>query len=207
VLLTAGALALLGAVALIADIRSAPPSAPVQRFGFVVVRPSQLDQPLLPATPGDQTAQAVEAGPLEWRSLEDVQAEVLFTIPRPAWLPENFSLDGAMQIAGPAGDHPALTQVNLRYAGPSTGGVLMLDVFSTLSMQGGVVVAAAAVRDVTVGGRPAVYVRGTWNNDRWVDSASDQMLSWSDAEYTYVLSASGADITQADMLRIAGSVR
>src|SRR5437762_667703 len=56
---------------------------------------------------------------------------------------------------------------------------------------GGYVLPEAAAQEITVGGRPAVYVRGE-NGDggRWNAQADAIKLGWRDADLTYVLSAS-----------------
>jgi hypothetical protein len=72
---------------------------------------------------------------------------------------------------------------------------------------------------VMVNGQPAIYVHGGWRSDgqgdpreslgdlRWDDNIDGAWLSWQDGPGvpTYMLAASGLNLSREDMIRIAES--
>jgi hypothetical protein len=61
---------------------------------------------------------------------------------------------------------------------------------------------------VRVGGRPAYYARGSWDEQRrWHPERDVAILSWEADGVTYVLQHSGLGLAQDDLVRIAESCR
>lgn len=157
---------------------------------------------------GTPTATAQAAVRREVLTLEDAQARLPFTIPQPAYLPEGYGLQEVSGYSYP--DLPAwLPQpffVELVYGGES-GAVCTLRVYpitvgeeasiSALNLEAS---SFEVVKDVEVEGKPAVLLRlgdggrrGAW-----------QEVVWEHGDLILALSTS--DLTEAQLLQMAGSV-
>jgi hypothetical protein len=157
---------------------------------------------------GTPTATAQAAVRREVLTLEDAQARLPFTIPQPAYLPEGYGLQEVSGYSYP--DLPAwLPQpffVELVYGGES-GAVCTLRVYpitvgeeasiSALNLEAS---SFEVVKDVEVEGKPAVLLRlgdggrrGAW-----------QEVVWEHGDLILALSAS--DLTETQLLQMAGSV-
>jgi hypothetical protein len=140
-------------------------------------------------------------GALSSLSLEAAQEKARFRIPTPATLPDGLAFSHAFV----APDGQAVVLVYRQGGAANRTLWIQIELGAT---GGGYVLPEAAAQEITVGGRPAVYVRGE-NGDggRWNAQADAIKLGWRNAELTYVLSASGLGLGPSDVVQIAESLR
>lgn len=157
------------------------------RFGTVLVNPTP--------TPGPgkqpQSGAVPTGGALPRLTLADAQHLAKFRIPQPSYLPAGVefrfayaSTDGSwVSLAyGQAGDQSRGMGIQIQQGKTS----------------GYYEVPAAAAQTVKVNGHDAVY---------WKRPFNEGLLSWEEGEFTYVMQYSGLGLSQADMIRIAESMR
>jgi hypothetical protein len=156
------------------------------RFGTVLVNPTPThagSQPPSGAVP--------EGRPLPRLTLAEAQQLAAFRIPQPSDLPPGVEFRFA--FATPEG-----SWVSLAYGRPGnqSGGM-------GIQIQQGkpseyYQVPSSAAQTVKVNGGDAVY---------WSRPGDEGLLSWQEGDFTYVMQYSGLGLSQADMIRIAESVR
>jgi hypothetical protein len=213
-------------LATVPSVRAALDRLFEQRFGIVLVEPSQLEAPIL-SSAGDERAQEVQEAMtvIPQISFHEAQAQVDFPIPQPAVVPEGLELWATHVSEYPArdGQDGSQTIVVLQYL-PAGG--LVVDTTPALSLlitnktglQGGYAVAAGAEESVAVNGAPAVYARGAWEriaedeppaqaNLFWDAGSDAAMLSWEADGFTYTLQGYLLGLSREDYIRIAESVR
>jgi hypothetical protein len=169
----------------------------VQRFGTVLVTPT--------ATPaaGAGTAPGVVAGSQQMPRLTLAEAQQLagFPIPQPSFLPQGV----VFRFAFASTDHTGAVLSYGRVGDESSGMFIQID---QGARSGGYAIPASAARTVKVNGHDAVYAHGSWDQSQnWNSSADSALLSWQGGGFTYVTSYSGLRLSQADMIRIAESLR
>jgi hypothetical protein len=169
----------------------------VQRFGTVLVTPT--------ATPaaGAGTAPGVVAGSQQMPRLTLAEAQQLagFRIPQPSFLPQGV----VFRFAFASTDHTGAVLSYGRVGDESSGMFIQID---QGARSGGYAIPASAARTVKVNGHDAVYAHGSWDQSQnWNSSADSALLSWQGGGFTYVTSYSGLRLSQADMIRIAESLR
>jgi hypothetical protein len=155
------------------------------------------------------TAVAQSTAVQQTLSLEEAEEQVSFAIPRPAYVPHGYHLQGAVSNTYP--DLPAWVPqpffVDLVYE-DGQGHTLSLRVYPIIlgdkaSISGMNLQAAPIqeVQDVDVGGQPGVLLRlGADRGERaW------QEVVWEHGDLILALSAS--DLTESELLRMARSVR
>jgi hypothetical protein len=208
-----------------------------QRFGLVFV---DTTQETLPLTETESSGTELEEGetltevaipPL---GLDEAQAQVAFTIPTPALLPEGFALWNTRVFTGPHGSsmdeagniiviEPPVQiilyfkpdEANQRRYHPDA--TLSLTIFDRTAMEGGYGAPLGSAEEVEVNGNKAVFVRGIWeqvdeskppspDNITWDDTADSFMLSWEADGFTYVLQGHRLGLLREDFIRIAESV-
>jgi hypothetical protein len=169
----------------------------VQRFGTVLVTPTPT-----PAT-GAATAPGVVGGSQQMPRLTLAEAQQLagFPIPQPSFLPQGV----VFRFAFASTDHTGAVLSYGRVGDQSSGMFIQID---KGARSGGYAIPASAARTVKVNGHDAVYARGSWDQSQnWNSSADSALLSWQGGGFTYVMSYSGLRLSQADMIRIAESLR
>jgi hypothetical protein len=170
----------------------------VQRFGTVLVTPT-------PTTgAGGGTAPGVVAeSPQQMPRLTLAEAQQLagFPIPQPSFLPGGV----VFRFAFASTDHTGVVLSYGRVGDESSGMFIQID---QGARSGGYAIPASAARTVKVNGHDAVYAHGSWDQSQnWNSSADSALLSWQGGGFTYVMSYSGLRLSQADMIRIAESLR
>jgi len=174
-----------------------------RQYGIVLVNPIEFLIPKQDA-PGARPESAGASTPS--LSLAEVQRQVSFRIPEPAWLPEGVVFRGA--LAGRDGSGVVLSYVGTHAT--ASGGMF-------IQMQphwsGGYVIPENVAQTAQVHGRPALYapgglVSGGWLiAGRWDTSIDQGKLSWQDESgLSYVLSYSGLRLSLEDLIRIAESM-
>jgi len=134
-------------------------------------------------------------------SLHAAQEQAQFRIPTPAMLPDGLAFSNA--FVAPDGRAVVLVY---RHGGESDGTLWIQIELGTTGA--GYVLPEAAAQEITVGGRPAVYVRGeNGEGGSWNAQADAIKLGWRDADLTFVLSASGLGLGPVDVVQIAESLR
>lgn len=161
-------------------------------------------------TPSPQPATAVTGGAAirESLSLEQAQEQVAFALPQPDYLPPAYRLAGAYSYTYP--DLPAWVPqpffLEFVYAG-TPGDELVLRVYPiTLGEQASIsgldlrATSIHAVENVEVSGQPAVLLQ----------IGSDQESVWREVVWEQedlILALSAHNLSEADLLRVAASVR
>jgi hypothetical protein len=130
--------------------------------------------------------------------LDEVQRRASFPVCAPTWLP-----DGLQVVGGDVGPNGS---VAVRFA-PASGAASGGGIQQIPGTPGGHYAAPAEHAEaVAVRGRPATFVRGTWEKDgRWHPEADAGLLSWEANGVTYVLMFSGLDLNREQVIRIAES--
>lgn len=211
------ALALAVVIGLFAGVPAvrAQMAAWLQRFGLVVVNQHPSQAPQAPVTP------VMQSKPVKITDLmiplDDVQKQVPFHIPRPAWLPEGVEVIGGFKSAGAygrsAGDNrppPVVVKIVCGRPGQFPGANVMIDI-THKHEGGGYGVDALGQENVSVNGQPAVYAHGSWQgeigNMVWNRAHDSGMLTWQDGDFTYVISHYGLGLNREDVIRIAESLQ
>ena len=124
-----------------------------------------------------------------------------FPIPQPSFLPPGV----VFRFAFASTDHTGVVLSYGRVGDQSSGMFIQID---QGARSGGYAIPASAARTVKVNGHDAVYAHGSWDQSQnWNSSADSALLSWQGGGFTYVMSYSGLRLSQADMIRIAESLR
>ncbi len=182
------------------------PFGGVQRFGTILVDPGQYfrNETQPPQNkPRPKAVPKAVGSPIPMTpslSLAEAQQQVDFPMRTPSWLPPGVVFRGA--LVAPDGS----VGVSYRSADdPSKGmGIQM----HRGAGAGGYVLPASAAQNVQVNGHPAVYAAGAWDQShQWNRAADAGLLSWEEDGFTYVFSFSGLGLSQADVIRIAESLR
>lgn len=204
-----------------------------QRFGLVLVEPVlETTSAIEPEANSEVLTEVKVIPPI---SLEEAQAQVPFTIPMPAILPEGFELWAARVGTGPHGESmdedgnrivtvpPIAVILHFKPDEDNQGryhpeATLGLDIMDRIGLSGGYAAPAGSEQEVDVNGNSAVFVKGAWirpdenkppspDNLIWDDAYDAAMLSWEANGLTYILSGSHLGLSQEDYIRIAESVR
>jgi hypothetical protein len=132
--------------------------------------------------------------------MQTAQEKARFRIPTPATLPDGLAFSHA--FVAPDGQAVVLVY---RHGGAANRTLwIQIELGAT---GGGYVLPEAAAQEITVGGRPAVYVRGeNGGAGHWNAQADAIKLGWRDADLTFVLSASGLGLGPSDVVQIAESL-
>jgi hypothetical protein len=177
----------------------------VFNLGRTEVRITPVDTPLALST----TAAAESSAIQQSLTLAEAQAQVSFAIPQPSYLPREYRLRGVSSYSYPELPSwvPQPFFVELVYE-DSGGGQFTLRVYPIVLGQqasiSGLNLQAApiqAVQDVDVGGQAGVLLQlGTGRVE-----AAWQEVVWEQDDL--ILALYGTDLSEADLLRIARSVR
>lgn len=223
-------------IATVPSVRAAFDHIMQQRFGLVLVEPTQEV-----TTATDPTETELEEGEILIEvtippiSLEEVQGQIPFTIPLPTILPEGLELWAARVGAGPHGENmdedgnriviEPPVQVILHFKPDEENrpqyhpeATLGLEIFNQTNLAGGYAVQTGSEEEVEVNNNSAIFVQGAWitieeneptysNSMIWDATADVAMLSWEANGFTYVLSGSYLGLSPEDYIRIAESVQ
>ncbi|MCG8352398.1 MAG: hypothetical protein MI924_31920 [Chloroflexales bacterium] len=182
-----------------------------QRFG-VVLRTLNLSNigSSPPTQLGPEQAEQIQSAN-KLISLAEAQQQVGFTIPQPRWLPAGLVLQGVHVGRGPSGgatweevraNAPLQIELVYRPDAQSTQGIFIQ--ITQGAFQGGYTSPREHAQPVQVHDRPAVYIKGVWNEwDQWNESADYSNLSWEHDGFTYLIRSSQLGINREDMPRIA----
>jgi hypothetical protein len=174
----------------------------LQRFGTVLIGPTPLPSHVGSGKPPSGRSQPVPQGyALPRLTLAEAQQQAAFPIQQPTSLPRGVVFRFAFVAQDGEWADVSYGPVN----DPSRGMGLQMQRGAPV---GGYAIPASAARTVRVNGRDAVYAPGGWAGPGSWNSTSDQgLLSWQANGFTYVLQFSGLGLSQADLIRIAESVR
>lgn len=183
----------------------------IQQFGLVLAGPAPAADPatITAAQPGPLTA------PNVLLSLEVAQRQVDFVIPQPAWLPAGLVLQGVHVGHGPGGGQtlaevqassPVQVELVYRLHAQATAGLFVQVTAGPVA--GGYTFPREHAQEALVDGAPAVYIAGAWDeHGAWVPTADYQALSWERDGLTFLLRTSELGLAQANLVRIAESLR
>lgn len=196
--------------------RAILPEGLQQRLGLVVGAPPQL-------SPGGRAAPTF-GGPTSGQippetsvirggggqmltpslSLAEAQGLVAFPVPIPRNLPLGLVFSGALV--------DSIHSIYLHYADLANQRSVSLQVRQG-SVTGGSAVPAGSVRQTNVGGGPAYYVHGSYEDAgpgtaaTWNPNADVVELTWQGGGMTYDLTAAGLHFSMSDAVQLAQSVR
>lgn len=198
-------LAGMGATVLALGVLSTTPAAQAsvhalgQRFGLVLGDDSSLHaKPSALGTQVTRTAVVERAGQL---SLSAAQQRTPFPIRVPSWLPAGLTLRDATMGT----EMPPTVMLSYSRADRPSAGMGLQEIQGLVA--GGISVPASRTQDVTVGGKPGIYVHGASEaGGAWSDTVDGGLLSWQAEGMTYVLQYSGLGLSRADLVRVAESL-
>ncbi len=174
----------------------------IQRYFFVLEDPDFAANDMAPPLETGSSMEGQSGTGADTRpnrgalvALDEAQQQVRFDIPELTWLPDGVTLQGVL-VAGPKD----LAVVYRPSAEVEENVTLQVTVGHP---EGGYIIDPRTAQDVQVGEHPAVYARRA-DASTGVDLVE---LSWADDRFTYMLSAFNLHLDQADMIRIAESVR
>ncbi|MGQ9682547.1 MAG: hypothetical protein ACUVX9_08435 [Anaerolineae bacterium] len=209
VCLVAGALVV--SVALAAPSVRAVARDVVQRFGLAF----RGSEPHAPVVLVEATVTPGEAAPAP--SVQDLRQQVGFPLRVPTWLPA-----GLVLANGSAQDLGETQKVILEYRRTTEVGTdapVLRQWVATGPMPAPPLLAAKYEQPSSVAGLPAIYTHGGWREDgrgdpetavgplRWDDTLDAAYLTWEEDGLTYLLEAQGLGLSEAELVRIAESLR
>jgi len=205
-----------GVLILVMLALSSGPDARAKARGWL----NQADIVLVPSTsmPSSSTLSAGSAAKpypqqptspaqrVAWISVDEAQRHVPFHIATPSFTPSGLRLSGA--FSHDAEDASAIPWVMLGYRGiGADAGSLRIEEAQGQS-QGGYTFPASEAKTVSVNGHAGTFVRGSWRDGgQWDRHVNIMTLSWDRDSLTYLLQTSGLKITQADLVRVAESLK
>jgi hypothetical protein len=134
-----------------------------------------------------------------------------FPVHLPTWLPDDMELSGAYAVTdtqkapGSAGSANDVGFVYFVRGHPHEPPVVTLNLYP-VDTDGGLIVDASKVKQITVKGKPALYAKGAYNERGvWDDSEYNYTLFWEEDGARYAMNA--WRLPYDDMIRIAESMR
>ncbi|KAA3647670.1 MAG: hypothetical protein DWQ07_01420 [Chloroflexi bacterium] len=184
----------------------------MQHFGFVLVEPDHLQN----AQPVHVEIENME----EPISLSMAQEIVPYSIPLPAWVPDDLTFLGVLvsgeisEVPHPAGEETPV--VSLLYGknqvASSNAPAQLVIVVAPESEYVGALVDEAAIETVLIGDNEALFVKGTWQTNeassglQWDPTVDVVRITWETNGFTYELTAHDLDLNMEDVIKIAESV-
>ena len=160
-------------------------------LGWLAV--SRMNSVMTPAPHGENTL-------LPSIDPTEAQRQVSFRIPEPAWLPPGLVIKGAHV------NPPNWASLFYVRADGKEGGL-------SIEVTQGRVASTYAYpqpsrQAVRVNGQPAVYVHGSWDtHGEWNENADAASIEWATKTIAVHISAVGLGLGEAEMIRIAESLR